>query len=503
MVCICVRMALEPDAHQHDIASLQRRVASLPPVSATMFNQKVLEKREQNAVRVDPRGMHCEACRKQFSTENAYRTHIASKKHRVMEAKWEQSKKSGVVPSAPVDGEQGDESSDEEDEKPTSATVQEAGEEQEMEMKSGAGPSTANTTSQKLSQLVSEDADEDDLALTLEQKLQASRALHPTTCLFCSHQSASIDANFEHMFKSHSFYVPERAFLFDPTGLLLYLGEKLAVGNVCLYCEGEFGSLQAVRGHMKDKSHQKIRYETDVDRAEFADYYDFSTSYPDAEARAARIAEQEKRREARRVRREAKEAKRKQREQELEGDGGWEEDEQGDDNMDQDDQEPDEVVVVEQSDNESVVSDDTDDESDFGEDDPLHGVTLASDGLSLRLPSGRTLGHRSLKVYYDQNFRPADSSATDAQSSMALTTKLRSVRAKLADPSLSLVPLGGGSGAFGKGQQVVKARNAGEAKWAKKLGKSHLDQRKKEGPRHSVSMRGGNNQKHYRDMLCE
>lgn len=68
---------------------------------------------------------------------------------------------------------------------------------------------------------------------------------------------------------------------------------------------------------------------------------------------------------------------------------------------------------------------------------------------------------------------------------------------------MSLVPVGGGSGAFGKGQMVMKARNAGEAKWAKKLGSSHLDQRKKEAPRQLVSMRGGNNQKHYRDMLRE
>ena len=122
-----------------------------------------------------------------------------------------------------------------------------------------------------------------------------------------------------------------------------------------------------------------------------------------------------------------------------------------------------------------------------------HGISLASDGLSLRLPSGRTLGHRSLKVYYQQNLRPESQPLPDSTST-ALTTKLRSVRAKLADPSLSLVPVGGGAGAFGKGQMVMKARNAGEAKWAKKLGRSHLDQRKKEAPRQLVSMRGGNNQ---------
>jgi pre-60S factor REI1 len=253
-----------------------------------------------------------------------------------------------------------------------------------------------------------------------------------------------------------------------------------------------------VRGHMKDKRHQKIRYEDDNSRAEYAEWYDFSSSYPDAEERRLKDVARTERREERRLRREAKEEKRRKREEELEGDGGWEEDEG--ENDEDGEMEVDEVVVVDEAaDDSSEVSDDTD-ESDFEEDD--HGISLAPDGLSLRLPSGRTLGHRSLKVYYQQNLRPESEEARDSTST-ALTTKLRSVRAKLADPSLSLVPVGGGSGAFGKGQMVMKARNAGEAKWAKKLGSSHLDQRKKEAPRQLVSMRGGNNQKHYRDMLRE
>lgn len=42
---------------------IQRRVASLPPVSATNFNAKVIERREQTAVKPDPRSMQCDACR--------------------------------------------------------------------------------------------------------------------------------------------------------------------------------------------------------------------------------------------------------------------------------------------------------------------------------------------------------------------------------------------------------------------------------------------------------
>jgi pre-60S factor REI1 len=444
-----------------------------------------------------------------------------------VEAKWkaDQARNPGQVPSAPVGDEDEDSEeeseSDEQVERVILETTRKPEEEEEVKMPETVAPaqpasSSTSTAGQqqpvankKLSHLIAEhdegNADEvmdedndDELALTLEQKLLASRSLHPTHCLFCSAKSTSIDKNLDHMFSKHSFYVPERQFLADPAGFMLYLAEKLAIGNVCLFCEAEFGTLEAVRGHMKDKRHQKIRYEDDNSRAEYAEWYDFSSSYPDAEERRLKDVARTERREERRLRREAKEEKRRKREEELEGDGGWEEDEG--ENDEDGEMEVDEVVVVDEAaDDSSEVSDDTD-ESDFEEDD--HGISLAPDGLSLRLPSGRTLGHRSLKVYYQQNLRPESEEARDSTST-ALTTKLRSVRAKLADPSLSLVPVGGGSGAFGKGQMVMKARNAGEAKWAKKLGSSHLDQRKKEAPRQLVSMRGGNNQKHYRDMLRE
>jgi pre-60S factor REI1 len=42
---------------------MKRRVANLPPVAATAFNEKVIERREQNAVRTDPRDMACAACK--------------------------------------------------------------------------------------------------------------------------------------------------------------------------------------------------------------------------------------------------------------------------------------------------------------------------------------------------------------------------------------------------------------------------------------------------------
>lgn len=80
------------------------------------------------------------------------------------------------------------------------------------------------------------------------------------------------------MTSAHSFFIPDRELLVDLNGLLAYLGEKVLVGNICLYCPGgakEFGDVASVRKHMVDKGHCKIAFETDEDRAELADYFIF------------------------------------------------------------------------------------------------------------------------------------------------------------------------------------------------------------------------------------
>ena len=98
------------------------------------------------------------------------------------------------------------------------------------------------------------------------------------------------------------------------------------------------------------------------------------------------------------------------------------------------------------------------------------------------LPSGRTLGHRSLRVYYSQHARPK---LPGTQQSLVVTEAAQ-VRQKLNDPSRALVPRAGGHGAFGKGLQVMKARNSGEAAWARHQGRSFQDQRIKEEMRTRV-----------------
>ena len=47
----------------HHRYNMKRRVASLPPVSVAVFNQKVLERRQETAVMLSPKGSTCEICK--------------------------------------------------------------------------------------------------------------------------------------------------------------------------------------------------------------------------------------------------------------------------------------------------------------------------------------------------------------------------------------------------------------------------------------------------------
>ena len=42
---------------------MKRRVASLPPVSLTIFNEKLLERKQETAVMLSPKGSTCEICK--------------------------------------------------------------------------------------------------------------------------------------------------------------------------------------------------------------------------------------------------------------------------------------------------------------------------------------------------------------------------------------------------------------------------------------------------------
>lgn len=114
-------------------------------------------------------------------------------------------------------------------------------------------------------------------------KKPAENPLDVQDCLFCDHRALDMMGNFKHMSTVHSFFLPDADNCVNPEGVLDYLGKKIIVHNTCLGCKNgsrSFCSLDAVRKHMKDKSHCRILHK-DVTLAEYADFYDYSSTDPD------------------------------------------------------------------------------------------------------------------------------------------------------------------------------------------------------------------------------
>ncbi|EJD52387.1 hypothetical protein AURDEDRAFT_55420 [Auricularia subglabra TFB-10046 SS5] len=420
----------------HHRYNMKRRVAGLPPVSADAFNEKVLERRAQTAITLSAKDMTCDVCRKVYTTENAYLSHLNSKKHKENELK---------PPSARTNA------------APTEAASSEA--------------VPASPTLE-----IPEDADEEAIEATIDARIAAARnLLASTACLFCPASSANIAANLEHMNVQHGFFVPDAEFLVDVSGLHAYLAGKVAVAHACIYCAREFRTLDAVRKHMADKSHAKVPYNSEKDRLEISDFYDFSSSYPDAE-------EHKRKREERKAARKA--AKAAAQKEQADADE-WEDDEEVDG------EDADEVV-------DAPPSSESDSES-KDEELPPSQITYGDSQYELVLPNGARLGHRSLARYYKQRFTPIAPSpgSNDPNSGAAMVRKL------LADKNSALVPArGGGFGAFGSGTEVVKARNRGEAREAGRHVREHRDQRRREEFRTRIAFIN-NSQKHFRDPLLQ
>ncbi|CCA66358.1 hypothetical protein PIIN_00044 [Serendipita indica DSM 11827] len=431
----------------HHRYNMKRRVASLPPVSVAVFNQKVLERRTETAVMSSTKGSTCTICNKSYGSENAYRSHINSKRHKEAEIKYN------------------------------------AGIKDEMDKATTESAQTVEAPAPKVSTQARPTTNEDeDTEMSIDQKIARARTrLTPSDCLFCSARSDSLASNLTHMSVEHGFFIPDAEYLVDVEGFISYLGEKIAIGNVCIYCYGkrrrqpnskgqsrkeeaeeevtgrEFRSLEATRRHMLDKAHCKIAFETEEERLEVSDYYDFTSSYPEASRRKSRKTKAEEEWE------------------DMDGESGGEMDE--------------------------VVEDDEEDmDTDGDEHLPESGVRLGDTPYELVLPSGARIGHRSLRHYYKQNYRASTKEETrseeDPKSGAAL------VRELLSQKNSALVPRKGGFGAFGEGGEVVKARNPGEARNAGRHVKEYRDVKRREEFKTRIGFIS-NNQKHFREPFLQ
>lgn len=195
----------------------------------------------------------------------------------------------------------------------------------------------------------------------IKEKLANRVEVPVTKCIFCKNENFNnVDETFEHLFKVHGLYLPERKYIINKEGLLSYLYEKIGYGNVCLSCNFQGRNFQSIIQHMLSKNHIKIPYESEDEKLEISDFYDFSKSY-EVDNNNTNNNEDE----------------------------GWEDV----------------------------------DEEELVEDEDIEGEKLYASEYGLHLPNGVVLGHRSLAKYYKQNLKP-EKELTEAQGTvMAAETR--------------------------------------------------------------------------------
>jgi len=98
-----------------------------------------------------------------------------------------------------------------------------------------------------------EDVDDDE---EWDEVVSENNPIIHNICLFCTQNSENLLQNIKHMSDIHSFFIPDIEYLVDMKGLLVYLGEKVCQGFMCLWCNDSgknFHSIESARAHMIDK----------------------------------------------------------------------------------------------------------------------------------------------------------------------------------------------------------------------------------------------------------
>lgn len=202
------RQHYKSDWHRYN---LKRKVAELPPVTVEEFQRRVIAQRSKVDEENQSQNLICKVCKKNFSTKNQYDNHLLSKKHK------EKAIRSDI-------------SLDEDDASMMSQS--------DKESCSSSGPikkfkNNTEMTESKDGMEVDSDVESVDSDEWLED---TENPVVRNDCLFCNHHSQSWVKNLKHMTTVHSFFIPDPEFCVDIKGLLIYLGEKVFAGYMCVWC---------------------------------------------------------------------------------------------------------------------------------------------------------------------------------------------------------------------------------------------------------------------------
>ncbi|KAI5866176.1 C2H2 type zinc-finger-domain-containing protein [Durotheca rogersii] len=280
---------MKSDWHRYN---LKRRVASLPPISSEVFTEKVLQARAETTAEADRAGYQrtCEVCQRTYYSENSFRNHVSSQKHKARELALQlQGPKpddaSSIMSSTfsldelkPVPDGKVDSDAEEEFNEVVEGLQKTSLAERPSPVKRPSNPDPSAEAQHKKEHLVSEESSE-------AASSTSTPVPNPTlkSCLFCNYDSPSVSLNIVHMERIHSMFIPEKQYLVDLDGLLGALQQRIQEFHECLYCGKIKSTALAVQTHMRDKGHCKVPYTSEDEQVEIGDYYDFRSTYLDSE----------------------------------------------------------------------------------------------------------------------------------------------------------------------------------------------------------------------------
>lgn len=263
---------------------MKRRVTSLPPISSEVFTEKVIQAQASSSAAATKASYEktCAVCQRTYFSENAYQNHVGSQKHKakLAEARDEPAddETSSVMSSTFSLGEPvtANENIDSEAEGEFNEVV-------EGIKKTSVKDVPPVTRRPSRPHHSTDDAKSTTTASSVAAADEAPIETSLKRCLFCNYDSPSVSLNATHMERIHGMFIPEKPYLVDLDGLVESLREKIHEYHECLYCGKLKPTVFGVQTHMRDKGHCKIPFDTEDEQLEIGEFYDFRSTYSDAE----------------------------------------------------------------------------------------------------------------------------------------------------------------------------------------------------------------------------
>ncbi|KAI9672944.1 MAG: hypothetical protein M1817_003108 [Caeruleum heppii] len=286
------RTHMHSDWHRYN---LKRRVISLPPLSSETFAEKVLTAQASTSEAAARASYErtCQPCQKTYYSENAYDNHLKSQKH-----------KSRLLASSgsPV-------RRPEEEVASVMSSTFSLGEPLESASKTQSLDPEAEAEFHEVVSGIAQSSIQDEEPISRRPTRphhsaageQVHHPLSPTTipsesvstaslgasetpltsCLFCNYTSPTLSLNMTHMSRFHGMFIPEQQYLVDSEGLIRFLRQKVFGEHECLLCGQMKRTTSSIQTHMRDKGHCMIAFESEEEMVEVGQFYDFRSTYPD------------------------------------------------------------------------------------------------------------------------------------------------------------------------------------------------------------------------------